>query len=147
MDKFVKLLALAGSDNDAEALAAVRAASRRLKELNMNWNDMALMLGRTADEINKKREAERRSKQRARFKATPQGKIAAYRRCVREQMKALTEGDEMKVWLWQLRADKALEDMDPETKERLSQLDRRRERRDMAHPDKVRNSSELDSAA
>ena len=49
MDKFVKLLALAGSDNDAEALAAVRAASRCLKELNMDWNDMALMLGKTAD--------------------------------------------------------------------------------------------------
>ena len=44
----MKLLALAGSDNDAEALAAVRAASRLLKELKMDWNDMALMLSKTA---------------------------------------------------------------------------------------------------
>ena len=94
MDKFVKLLALAGSDNDAEALAAVRAASRLLKELKMDWNDMALMVGRTADDINKKRETEKRSEQRARFKASPKGKIAAYRRCLREQKKALEAGGE-----------------------------------------------------
>ena len=103
MDKFVKLLALAGSDNDAEALAALRAASRLLKELKMDWNDMARMLSKTVDQINKKRDAEKRSEQRARFKATPQGKIATYRRYVREQKKALKLGDEMKVWLWQIR--------------------------------------------
>jgi hypothetical protein len=128
MDKLVKLLALAGSDNDGEALAAVRAASRRLKELNMDWNDMALMLGKAADEINKRREAEKRSEQRARYKASPAGKIAAYRRFMREQKKARKGGDEVKVWLWQMRADKALEEMDAETKERLAQLNKRRDR-------------------
>jgi hypothetical protein len=46
----------------------------------MDWNDMALMLRRAADEINKNRAAETKSEQRARFKASPQGKIAAYRR-------------------------------------------------------------------
>ena len=127
MDKVVKLLALAGSDNDAEALAAMRAAGRRLKELNLDWNDIALMLRRAADEINKKREAEKRSEERARFKASPQGKIARYRRFVREHKKALKGGNEMKGWLWQMRAEKVLEDMDPETRERLAQLDRRRE--------------------
>ena len=40
MDKFVKLLTLAGSDNDAEALAAVRAArgsSKSLKWTGTIW--------------------------------------------------------------------------------------------------------------
>ena len=74
MDKFVKLLALAGSDNDAEALAALRAASRLLKELKMDWNDMARMLSKTVDQINKKRDAEKRSEQRARFQGHPAGK-------------------------------------------------------------------------
>jgi pyruvate/2-oxoglutarate dehydrogenase complex dihydrolipoamide acyltransferase (E2) component len=129
MDKLVKLLALAGSDNDSEALAAMRAAGRRLKELNLDWNDMALMLGRAAADIIKEREAKKRSEKRARFKASPQGKIATYRRFVREHKKALKSGDEMKAFLWQMRAEKALEDMDPETRERLTQLDRRRERR------------------
>ena len=147
MDKFVKLLALAGSGSDAEALAALRAASRRLKELNMDWNDMALMLGRAADEINKKRAAQKRSDQRARFKASPQGKIAAYRRFAREHKKALKGGDETKAWLWQMRADKALEDMDTETRERLTQLDRRREQRDMARAEEVGNSRKWGSAA
>jgi hypothetical protein len=147
MDKFVKLLALAGSDSDAEALAALRAASRRLKELGMDWNDMALVLRRAVDEINKKRAAEKRSAQRARFKASPQGKIAAYRRLAREHKKALKGGDETKAWLWQMRADKALEDMDTETRERLTQLDRRRDRRDMAKADEVGNSTEWGSAA
>ena len=146
MDKFVKLLALAGSDNDAEALAALRAASRLLKELNMDWNDMALMLGKTAAEINKKRETEQRSEQRARFKASPQGKIAAYRHCVEEQKKALKAGDEMKVWLWQVRADKALEDMDARTWERLTQLNRQRERR-FTRSGEVHNLTEFERAA
>lgn len=138
MDKFVKLLALAGSDNDAEALAAVRAASRCLRELDLDWNDMALVLGKTADEINKKRETENRSEQRARFKASPQGKIATYRRRVREQKRALEAGDEMKAWLCQMRADKALEDMDTGTRERLAHLDRQRERR-LTRPAGVQN--------
>ena len=129
MDKLVKLLALAGSDNDSEALAAMRAAGRRLKELNLDWNDMALMLGRAAADIIKEREAKKRSEKRARFKASPQGKIATYRRFVRKHKKALKSGDEMKAFLWQMRAEKALEDMDPETRERLTQLDRRRDRR------------------
>jgi hypothetical protein len=146
MDKLVKLLALAGSDNDAEALGAVRAARRLLKEHQMDWNDISRMLGKTAEQINKKREAEKRSEQRARFKATPQGKIATYRRCVREQKKALKLGDDMKVWLWQMRVDKALEDMDSETREKVERLDNRRERR-MTRADKTRNSNDLDSAA
>ena len=146
MDKFVKLLALAGSDNDAEALAAVRAASRLLKELEMDWNDMALMLGKTAEQINRKREAEKRSEQRARFKASPQGKIAAYRRCVREQKKAREAGDEMKAWLWQMRVDKALDDMDAGTRERLAQLDRQRELR-FNRAGGAQNSTEFESAA
>jgi hypothetical protein len=50
--------------------------------------------GKTAEQINKKREAEKRSEQRARFMASPQGKIVAYGRCVREQKKALEAGDE-----------------------------------------------------
>ena len=146
MDKFVKLLALAGSDNDAEALAALRAASRLLKELKMDWNDMARMLSKTVDQINKKRDAEKRSEQRARFKATPQGKIATYRRYVREQKKALKLGEEMKVWLWQIRVDKALEDMDAGTRERLALLDRQRERR-FTGAGGVQNSTEFESAA
>jgi hypothetical protein len=112
----------------------------------MDWNDMALMLRRAADEINKKREAERRSDQRARFKATPQGKIAAYRRFVREYKKALRGETRWKSG-WQTRADKVLEDMDPETRERLSLLDRRRARRDMAHANEVCSSTEWGSAA
>jgi hypothetical protein len=135
MDKLVKLLALAASDNDSEALAAMRAAGRRLKELNLNWNDMAVMLGRAAADIIKKREARNRSEKRARFKASPQGKIAAYRRFVREHKKALKSGDEMKAFLWHMRAEKALEDMDPETRERLTQLDRRRKRRGLVQAD------------
>ena len=78
----------------------------------MDWNDMALVLSKTAEQINKKRETEKRSEQRAKFKASSQGKIATYRRYVREQKKALRLGDDMKVWLWQMRVDKALEDMD-----------------------------------
>jgi hypothetical protein len=80
MDKFVKLLALTASDHDAEALAAVRAANKRLKELNLDWNGVGLMLRRAAADINKEREAQKRSEKQARFKASPQGKIAAYRR-------------------------------------------------------------------
>ncbi|HEY7248209.1 MAG TPA: hypothetical protein VH678_30465 [Xanthobacteraceae bacterium] len=147
MEKFVKLLALAGSDNDAEALAAVRAARKRLKELNLDWNDMASMLRKAADEINKKRAAEQRSEKRARFKASPQGKIATYRRFVREHKKALKRGDEVKAWLWQMRADKALEDMDPKTSQRLTQLDRRRERRCTAPADELWSSLEWSTAA
>ena len=146
MDKFVKLLTLAGSDNDAEALAAVRAASRLLKELKIDWNDMALMLSKAAKQINKKREAEKRSEQRARFKASSQGKIATYRRYVREQKKALKLGDDMKVWLWQMRVDKALEDMDARTREKLAQLDRQRELR-FTRAGGVQNSTEFESAA
>ena len=146
MDKFVKLLTLAGSDNDAEALAAVRAASRLLKELKIDWNDMALMLSKAAKQINKKREAEKRSEQRARLKASSQGKIAAYRRYVREQKKALKLGDDMKVWLWQMRVDKALEDMDARTREKLAQLDRQRELR-FTRAGGVQNSTEFESAA
>jgi hypothetical protein len=146
MDKVVKLLALAGSDNDAEALAAVRAAGRRLKELNLDWNDMALMLRRAAAAINKKRHVEKRSEQRAWFNASPQGKIAAYRRFAREHKKALAWGDETKAWLWQMRADKVLEDMDSETRERLARLDRRREQRCVARAE-VWNSTEWGSAA
>jgi hypothetical protein len=146
MDKFVKLLTLAGSDNDAEALAAVRAASRLLKELKIDWNDMALMLSKAAKQINKKREAEKRSEQRARLKASSQGKIATYRRYVREQKKALKLGDDMKVWLWQMRVDKALEDMDARTREKLAQLDRQRELR-FTRAGGVQNSTEFESAA
>jgi hypothetical protein len=146
MDKFVKLLTLAGSDNDAEALAAVRAASRLLKELKIDWNDMALMLRKAAEQINKKREAEKRSEQRARLKASSQGKIATYRRYVREQKKALKLGDDMKVWLWQMRVDKALEDMDARTREKLAQLDRQRELR-FTRAGGVQNSTEFESAA
>jgi hypothetical protein len=146
MDKFVKLLTLAGSDNDAEALAAVRAASRLLKELKIDWNDMALMLSKAAKQINRKREAEKRSEQRARLKASSQGKIATYRRYVREQKKALKLGDDMKVWLWQMRVDKALEDMDARTREKLAQLDRQRELR-FTRAGGVQNSTEFESAA
>jgi hypothetical protein len=146
MEKFVKLLALAGSDNDAEALAALRAASRLLQELQMDWNDMALMLGKTADQINKKREAKKRSEQSARFKTSPQGKIATYRRYVREQKKALKLGDDLKVWLWQMRADKALEDRDAGTRERLALLDRQRER-SVTRAGGVQNSTKFESAA
>jgi hypothetical protein len=145
MDKFVKLLALTASDHDAEALAAVRAANKRLKELNLDWNGVGLMLRRAAADINKEREAQKRSEKQARFKASPQGKIAAYRRFVREHKKALKGGDEMKAYLCQMRADKALEDMDRETRERLAQLDRRRERRLMAEAE-IWNSK-WDSAA
>lgn len=146
MDKFVKLLTLAGSDNDAEALAAVRAASRLLKELKIDWNDMALMLSKAAKQINKKREAEKRSEQRARLKASSQGKIATYRRYVREQKKALKLGDDMKVWLWQIEVDKALEDMDARTREKLAQLDRQRELR-FTRAGGVQNSTEFELAA
>ena len=146
MDKLVKLLALAGSDNNSEALAAMRAAGRRLKELNLDWNDMALMLGRAAADIIKEREAKKRSEKRARFKASPQGKIAAYRRFVREHKKALKSGDEMKAFLCQMRAEKALEDMDPETRERLNQLDRQRERRGIVQAE-VGHSIKWGSAA
>jgi Protein of unknown function (DUF2786) len=146
MDKFVKLLTLAGSDNDAEALAAVRAASRLLKEFKIDWNDMALMLSKAAEQINKKREAEKRSEQRARLKSSSQGKIATYRRYVREQKKALKLGDDMKVWLWQMRVDKALEDMEAGTRERLAQLDRQRELR-FTRAGGVQNSTEFESAA
>ena len=147
MDKLVKLLALAASDKDAEALAALRAASKLLKELNIDWNDVAQLVGKAAGEIVKKREAEKRSEQRARFKASPQGKIAAYRRCMRAHKKALKEGDEMKVWLWQMRADNALEDMDATTRGRLVQLDRLRERRGTSWRDDVSHPIDIDSAA
>lgn len=36
-DKLLKLLALTGSDNDHEALAAVRAANKMLKANNTTW--------------------------------------------------------------------------------------------------------------
>ena len=52
----------------------------------------------------------------------------------------------MKVWLWQIRVDKALEDMDAGTRERLALLDRQRERR-FTGAGGVQNSTEFKSAA
>jgi hypothetical protein len=40
-DKRSKALALAASNNDAEALAALRAAGRLLNQAGPDWNDIA----------------------------------------------------------------------------------------------------------
>jgi Protein of unknown function (DUF2786) len=40
-DKLAKLLALAASGNEAEAIAALRAAGRLLKAHGLDWNDVA----------------------------------------------------------------------------------------------------------
>jgi hypothetical protein len=41
-----KLIALLSSENDAEALAALRAAQRRLKAVGADWHDVAAELER-----------------------------------------------------------------------------------------------------
>ena len=44
LQKLAKLLALASSDNDAEALGALRAAARLLRSLGLDWNDVANLI-------------------------------------------------------------------------------------------------------
>ena len=39
-DELAKLLAMASSDNDAEAIAAVRAAGKLLKSHGRDWHDV-----------------------------------------------------------------------------------------------------------
>lgn len=43
----VPLIKMLGSDNDAEALAAVRAIGRKLKANGFDWHDLAAEIGKS----------------------------------------------------------------------------------------------------
>jgi hypothetical protein len=64
--KLAKLLALAASDHDGEAVAAVRAAGRLLADHALDWNDVASHLTGTA-----KRQPEKREPQASRSRWRP----------------------------------------------------------------------------